>query len=451
MTIDNASRLQLCCYGALGLPLAFVALPLYVQLPAWYAEHYGVALGALGTLLLLARGLDALLDPWLGRRIDAGFAAGPARVRRWIGVAALLIGLGFAALFLVPGPIAAQGQTALLLWCGAMLLPTCLAYSVATVAHQAWGARLGGGAAQQARLAAWREGAGLAGVLLASVLPALAGLPATAGVLATGLLAGWWLLGRAPQQVDTTTAPVCGAVDAQPAPRPTASPWHEAAFRHLIGVHLLNGVAAAVPATLLLFFVRDRLQLASVWEAVFLGSYFMAGVLSLPLWVSVVARFGLVRAWGWGMTLAVLAFSGATLLGPGDARLFLTICIASGLALGADLAVPPALLAAVVQQAGGQGRAEGAYFGWWTAATKLNLALAAGLALPLLQLGGYQPGSRDPQALHTLTLAYALLPCVLKLLAWALLRHLPARLATAAPPPQQRHPAPTALPPTPIR
>ena len=34
---------------------------------------------------------------------------------------------------------------------------------------------------------------------------------------------------------------------------------------------------------------------------------------------------------------------------------------------------------------------------------------------------GYTPGARDPQALQTLTLAYCVLPCALKLLAAALL------------------------------
>jgi Na+/melibiose symporter-like transporter len=59
----------------------------------------------------------------------------------------------------------------------------------------------------------------------------------------------------------------------------------------------------------------------------------------------------------------------------------------------------------------------GACFGWWNFAAKLNLALAAGLALPLLQWLGYAPGVREPQALQALTWAYCLLPCLLKLLA----------------------------------
>ena len=91
------------------------------------------------------------------------------------------------------------------------------------------------------------------------------------------------------------------------------------------------------------------------------------------------------------------------------------------LALGADLALPGALLAGVIQRAGHGGQSEGAYFGWWNFAIKLNLALAAGLALPLLGQMGYAPGSRDPAALQALALAYGLLPCALKLLAAALL------------------------------
>lgn len=52
---------------------------------------------------------------------------------------------------------------------------------------------------------------------------------------------------------------------------------------------------------------------------------------------------------------------------------------------------------------------------------KLNLALAAALALPLLQALGYTPGTRDAAGLAALSFTYALLPCVLKLMAVALL------------------------------
>jgi GPH family glycoside/pentoside/hexuronide:cation symporter len=121
------------------------------------------------------------------------------------------------------------------------------------------------------------------------------------------------------------------------------------------------------------------------------------------------------------MLLAIAAFAWAALLGKGDIAAFAAVCVASGVALGADLSLPGALLAGVIRRAGHHGRGEGMYFGWWNFATKLNLALAAGVALPLLDLFGYVPGARDPQALQALTVAYCLLPCALKLLAAALL------------------------------
>jgi len=83
--------------------------------------------------------------------------------------------------------------------------------------------------------------------------------------------------------------------------------------------------------------------------------------------------------------------------------------------------MPGALLTGVIQRAGHAGRAEGVYVGWWTCATKLNLGLAAGAALPLLSLAGYAPGLREPAALRALGLAYVAVPCLLKLVAAALL------------------------------
>jgi Na+/melibiose symporter-like transporter len=121
------------------------------------------------------------------------------------------------------------------------------------------------------------------------------------------------------------------------------------------------------------------------------------------------------------MGLAIVTFGWATQLGAGDVAAFTAVCLASGVALGADLTLPGALLTGVIQQAGHAQRAEGAYMGWWNFATKLNLALAAGLALPALQAFGYAPGVRDEAALAALTAAYCLLPCALKLAAAALL------------------------------
>jgi Na+/melibiose symporter-like transporter len=400
-------------YGALGLPLAFVALPLYVVLPNHYASQFGIPLATLGALLLGARLLDAVADPWIGRLADRWFGHTAARVLGVSALAAGVLALGFRGLFFpaVDGTPGAA-PVALLVWCAVLLSITYLSYSVLSVIHQAWGARLGGDERQRARIVAWREGLALVGVLVASVLPSVAGLSVSSVVFAAALGAAVLLLRGAPQ-------PRIGRLEGEGAAG-LASPLATSAFRRLLLIYLVNGVASAVPATLVLFFIRDRLQ-AQAYEPLFLASYFAAGALSMPAWLRLVGRLGLARAWLAGMGLAVASFVWALALGPGDVVGFTGVCLASGVALGADLSLPGAMLAGVIQRAGHAQRHEGAYFGWWNFATKLNLALAAGIALPLLGVFGYTPGSREAVALLALAGAYCLLPCALKLVAAVLL------------------------------
>ena len=410
-------------YGGLGLPLAFVALPLYVALPNHYASEFGVPLATLGALLLFARALDAIADPWIGRLADQWFARSTTRVLAAAVAAAVLLAIGFRALFFPAAGVLDSGS-ALLWWCGVALAVTYLAYSVLSVLHQAWGARLGGGEAQRARIVSWREGFALVGVLVASVLPSVAGLGVSTIVFALALTAGVALLSLAPRASLSAISNLPGKASAAPGKAAAAPsltlPWRTPDFRRLLLVYLVNGIASAVPATLVLFFIRDRLQ-AQAFEPLFLASYFAAGALSMPLWLLLVRRIGLARSWLAGMLLAVLTFAWAATLGAGDVVAYTAVCVASGVALGADLALPGALLAGVIQRSGHGGRLEGAYFGWWNFATKLNLALAAGIALPALAAWGYAPGERSDDALQALTAAYCLLPCLLKLGAAALL------------------------------
>jgi glycoside/pentoside/hexuronide:cation symporter, GPH family len=367
------------------MALAFVALPLYVLLPNYYAREFGVGLSTLGAILLGARLLDALIDPALGRWADRLFGRSVKAVLMTAAWVAVLLALGFAALFFPP----VRGQ-ALLAWAGVALVITYAAYSFISVSHQSWGARLGGDAPFRARVAAWREAPGLIGVLLASTLPVVAGLPAMVAVFCAVLAIGLWAWAYAPRPA--VTQQVAASADVW-------LPWRNVRFRALLWVFVLNGIASAVPATLVLFFIQDLLQAPKAMEGVFLGVYFLGGALAIPLWLHAVKRIGL--AWGWllSMGLSIAVFVWAALLGAGDTWAFIAVCALSGVALG------------------DQDQHEGAYYGWWNFANKLNMALAAGLALPLLEAFGYTPGARDPQALQALIMAYCVLPCLLKLLA----------------------------------
>jgi Na+/melibiose symporter-like transporter len=116
------------------------------------------------------------------------------------------------------------------------------------------------------------------------------------------------------------------------------------------------------------------------------------------------------------------------LLPPGAVFAFAVICVMTGVAFGADIALPPAMQADVVDLDSLRTRRQraGLFFALWSMSTKLALALAVGIAFPLLELFGFQgAGENTPGALLALAVIYALVPTVLKILAIAVIWHHP--------------------------
>ena len=414
----------LAAYGALRMPLALLELPLFVLLPAFYSQKYGMQLALIGAILFGTRLVDALADPLIGAAIDRSRARkGGWGYRHWLWASLPVLAAGFWAMFSPP----VDGNL-LAVWLALASVLTYLAYSTASIAYQAWGAELGSTERDRARVTGIREAFGLVGVVAASALLAPEHAPLlVAGFAVLSALAAMalnWAPGGGRPGPGSRAASAVPAAAPIRAPMPSLrSTWASVAgnraFRWLLAAFMLNGVATAIPATLVLFYVRDVLH-AEAQAPIFLASYFLAGALGMPLWIALAGRIGLRNAWLLGMAFAVLAFVWALGLDRGDVWEFWLVCVLTGLALGADLAMPPALLAAVIAGHGDSGRREGAYFGLWNLATKFNLAIAAGLGLPLLALFGYVPGAGGEAPL-SLILAYAALPSALKLAAGALL------------------------------
>ncbi len=400
----------LASYALLGLPLAMTALPINILLPDFYAKETGLALTTIGLVLLATRAVDAVVDPLLGSWVDTQKTR--AGYLRPVLVAAPILALAFVLLFNPPS--LAGGAAAA--WLFATLVAAYLGYSLATVAYQAWGAELAQDDAGRTRITGAREGAGLIGVLIGGALPTALGMGALTWVfLASLALALIALVRGAP------AAPV--AVSASAPGNPFAAfvlPLQSSRLRWLLAVFALNAIAPSITATVFQFFVADRLGLAS-YAGLFLALYFIAGAASMPLWIRLARRYSLHAVWLAGMVAAVAAFIWAFALDGPQLAAFALICVLSGLAFGADLALPPAILAHVIDANGHAGQREGAYFGLWNFVNKLTLALAGGIALPLLEALGYTRGGTDPQALAALAVVYAVVPCLLKLVAAALL------------------------------
>lgn len=409
-------RWQLFAYGSLGLPLAMAALPVYVHVPKLYGGVLGLELALVGAVLLGVRLFDAVQDPLLGVLADRH---GPRAGRKfWIALGLPLLAAGVVGVFHPFGTGAGLAA-----WLAGSLILAYLGYSLTSISYHAWGAELGSTPHERTRVTAVREALALVGVLLAAAVPSwLAGARGEAGGLALFsllflplLVAAAWLTFRfAPPARGHARSSGEGFLEA------LVVPFVNVRFRLLAAVFMLNGIAAAIPATLVLFFVQDVLRSPGLAGA-YLAAYFLAGAAGMPAWLALSRRVGKKAAWMASMVLAVAAFVWAFSLGAGDSQAFFAICVLSGLALGGDLALAPSLLADVIEESeGGEARAAGAYFGVWSLLNKLNLALAAGIALPLLGFLGYQPGAEGQDTL-ALSVSYALVPCALKLAAAALL------------------------------
>ncbi len=427
MSEPRLPRSLLLAYGLPGLSLAVLGLPAIVYLPSYYGDELGISLALVGLVLLVARLWDVVTDPLVGWLSDR-FGTPLGWRRPWILIGAPLLLLGVWKLFI---PADGVGAGYLLGWA----LVGYLGWTLVSLPYNAWGAEISPDYHQRARITGSREGFIIAGTVLAVMVPALVQL--AGGDRAAALAAVFWLLLL---MLPLSMLLLMWRVP-ETARRHVPLPWRESIsllagnrpFRRLMLAYFLNGLANGLPATLFLYFVTAVIVGGGGEEAqrasgLLLLVYFAAGIAGLPLGVALSRRLGKHRAWCWAMLWTCTFFVWVPLLGQGDLGWFLLICVLTGLTLGVDTALPAAMQADVIDEdtvASGSSRA-GLYFALWSMATKLALALAAGIAYPLLAVVGFEPaGENTAAALFVLAALYGLLPVLIKLVAVGLMWNFP--------------------------
>ncbi|HXQ50774.1 MAG TPA: MFS transporter [Stellaceae bacterium] len=409
-------------YAAPGFALAIPLVPVFTFLPTLYARDLGLGLARTGSILFAARVIDFVLDPLIGLGSDR-IKTPIGRRKPWIMAGALCAGAALVALF---APPQGAGGWYLFLWLALLYF----GFTAVQVPYVAWGAELVPDYHERTRIAGLREGLTLAGIVTTGALPvaiALAGMPERNGMEAIAWLAILCggpsialLLWCVPE--GTILTPVrrhAINLRAIAANRP---------FVRLFCAWFVNGLATGLPAALFLLYLQHGLQAGQTARGVMIFAYFAAGCGAIPVWLVLSRRFGKHRVWCGAMCMAMAAFVWVPLLRPGDEVAFLVICLVTGAALGADLALPPAMQADVVdldQLRTGEARA-GFYFAIWGMGTKLALGSAAGGAFLALDAVGFDPArSNGRAALFALAAIYALAPVVLKGCAVALVWNYP--------------------------
>ena len=419
MHAEPVTRSALLAYGLPGLPLALLSLPLVIYLPVYYTEQLGLPLLALGAAVFVARLFDIVSDPLIGLFSDRLKRHGVPR-RLFLLAGTPLLAFAIQRLFVAPDD---AGIAYLFAW----NLLAYLGWTLLYVPYLAWGAELSDVYHVRTQLAGSREGFAIVGIFAAIALPTLLGIADQPdAVLAVSAQAAWVLL---PVAVLVAALLTPEARHAAPLTGLRPGSWSGLLkmpnLQRLVAAYLLSSAANALPASLFLFYVSQVLQ-AGPSTGLFLAVYFITGVAALPAGVALSRRLGKTRTWMLSMLIACAAFVWAPWLQAGDQIAFVVICLVTGVALGADMALPASLQADLVDADAAQAgrRRAGLLFGLWGLATKLAAAIGIGLAFLALALAGFEPaGDNDAATLRWLALLYGLAPVLLKLAAIALIRN----------------------------
>lgn len=405
------TRDRLFQYGAIAIPLAFAGFPLYVLAPDFYATNHGMSLALLGMILLLIRLWDAVQDPLIGWMVDKS-------VRFFMPIAAvalLFLCLSITLLFntIMLSPV---------IWFGVCMFMAVTAYSVIAIILGAQATLWTEDKNDQTRIAGVREAFGLVGLILAVSMPSIlqdivpeGGVYLWYGFILTILGVIALFLFSKVASINISRAPSLRVPSPFTAVR--SAPRQMGRFFAIYAVSML---ASSIPAVLVIFFVRDFLG-AEQMVGPFLLLYFLSGIVGMPLWKRISITHGKYAAWAMSNILAIAGFAGAFFLGHGDIVAYAIVCLVSGLALGADLTLPPSILSSQIH-ADNKQNLSGTYYALLAFIGKISLAVASAIALPSLDYAGFVPqAENDAGSLWALSFAYALIPCVLKFIAAVLL------------------------------
>lgn len=418
--MSRLSNKVLFYYSLADLPVTMSIFPVIVFIPRFYSNDVGIAVATVGTIMLLSRVFDVMTDPIMGYLSDHTRSRWGRR-KPWIALSVPVMMLSVYQLFLPPE---GAGAGHLLLW--SMLLS--IGTTLMLIPYYAWGAELSPDYSERSRITGARSMAGVLGSFTAQAMPALAlllfGIGGSAAVLE---IVGYTMLVIMPLCVAFTLA---GTPDAKvpvrsnlPIMKGIGLMARNRPFLQLVAAFTVGSIGLNITTPLYLFFIADVLN-AEAQAIYMLAFFYMANLLSVPLWVMLAQRIGKHRAY----LVSFVIISGAhpfyMLLGPGDFWYMLPITLVTGFAAGGfGAALPNSMKADVIDLdhlQSGENRAA-LFFSSWSFVQKLVASLGTAIAMFGLALVGFQSGKDNgEEEMLGLRLLFSTLPSIFYLLAAAI-------------------------------
>ena len=271
----------------------------------------------------------------------------------------------------------------------------------------------------QIKIAKWREGGTLIGICLAAAAPSILSITGSNGYKNFAFLFCALII-IATFLMTSDFSKTFFEVQKQK----TSIFPKDVGLQRLLLFVFLNAMPVAVTSTLYLFYVDHVLGL-EVMGGPLLILFFLSAAFSAPFWTRWAEHYGVLRVLRISMLVSILSFVWAYNLNAGEVIAFSIICFATGLSLGADMTILPAIFA---QRLAKTKHDPNTGFGIWNFSNKLALAFTAGILLPLMEFAGFETKDmRSSLNKEVLTISYAIVPCGLKIFALIWLQNLIGR------------------------
>lgn len=386
---------KLALYSLPSIPLAFLFLPVALLLPAYYASNMHVSLSAVGGFLLLSRSADVILDPMIGKWSDGSRSRfGRRKLWMWIGTPILMVGAFILFIPMIP----VSGWYLLIASFVIYLGGSCYGLS-----YSAWGTEIVETYHGRARLAAFRETAGVIGGLLAASIPAITGVFGHSVDRFTMSIMALFIIVLSPLTAFFATR----YVEEPPTTRAVHVPWLPSLramamnrpFLLFCVCYVAFTIGTSVASATLVFFITDYLATPSaVGPCLFVLA--ITTVAAVPLWLWISRRIGKHRATAISLLLTMFFYAFVTpLLGHGDGWVYAGLLAFMGATSSGFVTLPLGIIGDIIDYDTLKYRVPrgGIFFGVWSFAQKVAPAAGIGITLPFLQWLGYAPGKHNSE------------------------------------------------------
>ncbi len=403
-------------YAVLAIPLAFVGLPIYINVSDFYVRHFEINIAFLAIIILVVRLLDALQEPFLGLLSDYLIKKNISH-KKIIYVSASFLALSFFALFNPPN---FTNPSLILLWLAVSMLATYSFFNLTVVNFEALAVIIAKNSAQRIEVNSYKEFFGLIGILIAASSPTIIKIllkNEENNYFYLSLIFAFLLFFAIVFFFHKIPIEENKIITKFNIKKIISEIFSNKIFLKFMGIFFINSLAVSLPASVITFYVNDVLKCPEKL-GIFLTIYFLSAAIFMIFWKKIAQKIGKINSWSISILGSILTFIFAYFVDSSNSDLFYLICFLSGVFLGADLMMPPAIIAEIIHQKHDK---ISSYLSFWNMINKAGLMCASFLSLMTLWLVSFDAKNVNQESLMAIPIIYAIIPCALKMLVVLLL------------------------------